>query len=568
MRFLVSLGMVILVGCGSTLGGGLRHSLMAGPPAGNSPRSEALAHYLSALLYQRDGRYDEYVAELRKAADLAPESSAILARLGEAHMRMQEYDKACASYEKAVKHSPDDSVLWVWLGAAYQQVGRYDDAAAAFQKAIELAPDNPLGYQALIDAETSANDFVATVDLYKRLIEMRPNSAELYMQLGASLARIEDTAGAREALQKAIELDPKLQRARYSLGFVLLDLDENAEAAKQFEAFLSESPDESSAIEGLAGALARQGRYDRALEEMSRIVESDGTQAGHYVDRAYLMLRAGKAQEAAAMSPPNEAPLMGTLLRALARKQVGEPYLPLVESLDKAEGEMDQEARQYLGEILSLFGKESAGPYFVEALQGLRNEGVASKTVDFLLGRTYMVLERYQEAEAVLAPAARQHPDSKVLLYELAGAYDKLDNFAECERWLQACLTLDASDTEVMNFLGYLYSEENVKLDEAEALLNKALAIEPDNPFYLDSLGWVYYRKGDGKRAVEYIRKAILLMDTDDDAVLRDHLGDAYLLNGEVEKAVAEWQRAHRLDPKLEGVQQKIDAHRSVSTSL
>lgn len=568
MRLLVSLGMVILVGCGSTLGGGLRHSMLAGPPAGNTPRSEALAHYLTALLHQRDGRYEDYVAELNKAAELAPDSTSILSRLGEAHMRMQDYEKARESYEKAVKRSPDDAVLWVWLGAAYQQLERYEDAAGAFQKAIELAPDNPLGYQALIDAETSSNDFVATVDLYRKLIEMRPESAELYMQLGGSLVRIEDTAGARDALQRALELDPTLKRARYSLGFVLLDLGEPVEAARQFELFLKDDPQEVSAIEGLAGALARQGRYDRALEQIDRIVESETGNASHLVQRVYLMLRAGRAQEAAAMSPPNEAPLIGTLLRALARKKAGEPYLPLIQSLDDAEGAMDLEARRYLGGILSLFGSKDAGAFFANELQALRNDGAQSTTVDFLLGRTYLVLERYREAEAVLAPAAQRRPDDKTLLFELAGVYDKLDNFVECEKALKACLALDPTDAEVMNFLGYLYAEENVNLDEALALLTKALATDPDNPFYLDSLGWVYYRKGDGQRAVEYIRKAILLMDTDDDAILRDHLGDAYLLIGEVDKAIAEWQRARRLDPKLEGVQQKIDAHRNATAEI
>ena len=90
--------------------------------------------------------------------------------------------------------------------------------------------------------------------------------------------------------------------------------------------------------------------------------------------------------------------------------------------------------------------------------------------------------------------------------------------------------------------------------------MNKALEIDPENGFYLDSLGWVFYRKGDAAKAIEYIKRAILAMDTDD-VELRDHLGDAYLLQGDVEKALAEWERARRLDPSMEGIEEKLREH-------
>ena len=70
----------------------------------------------------------------------------------------------------------------------------------------------------------------------------------------------------------------------------------------------------------------------------------------------------------------------------------------------------------------------------------------------------------------------------------------------------------------------------------------------------------MYYRRGNADKAIEYIRRAIVAMDHDD-AILRDHLGDAYLMKGDKKRAVSEWRRARRLDPKLDGVQEKIDKH-------
>src|SRR5690606_3703990 len=101
------------------------------------------------------------------------------------------------------------------------------------------------------------------------------------------------------------------------------------------------------------------------------------------------------------------------------------------------------------------------------------------------------------------------------------------DRWQDAERHLRAILEIDPNDHNALNFLGYLWADKDVNLDEARVLVERALELDPENPYYLDSLGWVYYRQGDGEKAVEYIRRALVNMTTDD-AVLRDHLGDAY----------------------------------------
>jgi len=244
--------------------------------------------------------------------------------------------------------------------------------------------------------------------------------------------------------------------------------------------------------------------------------------------------------------------------------------LPLLESLDSVEGDVDAECQDYLMELLFLFGEKETGGRLEQTLADMRQEGIRSRRLDTVLARTLMALDRHEEAETVMLEALEAYGPNKWLHYYLAEVYEGRGRFRLAEKHLKACLRLDPQDADVMNFLGYLYAEENVKLDKAERLLVRALKIEPDSGFYLDSLGWVYYRKAKrswfhrewyADKAVELIRQAVLAMDTDD-AILRDHLGDAYLLKGDVDKAVAEWKRALRLDPELEGVEEKIDKHR------
>ena len=153
------------------------------------------------------------------------------------------------------------------------------------------------------------------------------------------------------------------------------------------------------------------------------------------------------------------------------------------------------------------------------------------------------------------------------LHYNAAICYEELDNFAATEHHLESYLKLVPNDPDVMNFLGYLYSEYKVKLDKAEKLLEKALAADPENPFYLDSLGWIYYQQGKPDLAIEYIQDALYKMDSDD-AILRDHLGDAYLKQGNTERAVAEWKRSLRLDGSNTKVREKIKQHEQVKPTI
>ena len=96
-------------------------------------------------------------------------------------------------------------------------------------------------------------------------------------------------------------------------------------------------------------------------------------------------------------------------------------------------------------------------------------------------------------------------------------------------------------DANAANYLGYLWADRDVRLEEALDLVNLAVEIEPENPAYLDSLGWVHYRLGAMEEAEYWLRRAIEF--NGDDGTLLAHLGEILLASGESE----EGSRFHRL---------------------
>ncbi len=552
----VWLGIALFAGCATT---GQTPKAADAPTALKEIQAKAMGRYLSSVVYQKLGQAPQAIAELREAADLAPHSSRLVVQLLGAYYMNQDYENAATMAGRAVANDPDNVVLHVWLGRIYYQLERFEEAQAAFEKAVSLDPANTVAYEAMAQILEETNDLVGAVDTYRKLIEITPGSAFLHYQLGASLVQMNDVAGGRAGLEKALELNPALTRARYVLGLLLMEDGEYDRAAEEFTRFLKETPGHAQAQVNLAAARARQGKLDEAIDGLTRIIEGPEVQAEHHLLRTFLLLRRGGRIEPGQSAAPNDAPIFGTLLSALARKTSGESYRAPLDRLDTVEGDVDAECNDYLNRIVSLFGKDLGG--FLETeIAALLKEGLRSKYVEMIHARALMAIDRNEDAAKALSGAIERFGGDKWLHYYLATVDEELKDADGTEKNLRAALEFDPNDADILNFLGYHLADQDKKIPEARQLIERALQLDPDNGFYLDSLGWVHYRQGRGDEAVDHIRRAIRAMNTDD-AVLRDHLGDAYLLVGDTDKAVQEWRRALRLDPKIEGVEEKIRTH-------
>lgn len=551
-RFVVLASMLLLAGC-ATFG-------PRPPYAGTTPTAEAYGHYLESIMHQRAGELEQAAEAMEEAARVAPEELRLRVELIRLYRQLGEADKAKKACRGALEIAPDSPSLWMILGWLNQQTGDYDKAVAAYAEAVALRPEDKMGYSALIMAAEEANDIAAALDIYRKLIELAPDSPVFHFRLAYQLSRISRYEDALPHVKAALELNPDYAKALHLQGLIYFNLGQNAEAAGTLRKYIELAPTDLGALRTLAGAYARQGDFGAALPCLDKILASGEATPRHLVERAYLLLRLGRSREATAMTPPNSAPILGSILNAMARKQAGGRYRDELATLDDVEGDVDAEARDLVTDVLFLMGSEEAGEYFLHEWDAFREETIPSKHLELFRARICYDLKRYEEAELILLDALDLFGPDKWLHYYLATVYESLDNFLETEKHLKAALALDPQDPEIMNFLGYLYAEQGIHLDTAETLLKAALETNPENGFYLDSLGWVYYKQGDAGQAIRYIRHAIFSMEADD-AVLRDHLGDAYLLNGELDKALNEWRKALVLDPGMDSVQEKIEEH-------
>jgi tetratricopeptide (TPR) repeat protein len=228
---------------------------------------------------------------------------------------------------------------------------------------------------------------------------------------------------------------------------------------------------------------------------------------------------------------------------------------------------------------------EAAAAIFQRAIDEQAAED-GQGVLQFYLTRALALVGRHDDALKVAEKAAALHPKSprlralpawvayhakryaaaeqgyRALLQEFDGLYDPpeireelrdarllLSNIcvlqqrrAEAEEWLEQVLDEFPEDIGALNDLAYLWVEQGRRLQRSLGMLQRAVAGDPDNVAYLDSLGWVHYQLGRYEEAVPHLEKAAA--GPEPDGVILEHLGDAYLKLGRREQARAAWQRA------------------------
>ena len=146
------------------------------------------------------------------------------------------------------------------------------------------------------------------------------------------------------------------------------------------------------------------------------------------------------------------------------------------------------------------------------------------------------------------------------LLYARGIANERLKKWKDAERDLQSALALEPDQPYVLNYLGYSWTDQGINLEEATRMIEKAARLRPDDGYIVDSLGWVYYRQGQYDKAVQSLDRAVELSPYD--TTINDHLGDAYWQVGRKNEARFQWQRALSFNPDADDaakIQVKID---------
>ena len=218
-----------------------------------------------------------------------------------------------------------------------------------------------------------------------------------------------------------------------------------------------------------------------------------------------------------------------------------------------------------------LFGENAQADQAVSKLRALLDGSAADFEIQLDIAQVYEESKRWADAEQAIHAAEKIQPDSsgKEMTGFLLGAiFERQKKFDQAEEEFRKVLDANPRNASTLNYYGYMLADRGIRLDEATDLIKRALADDPNNAAYQDSLGWAYFKQNKLDEAEELLRQAAT-RESHDPTIL-SHLGDVYAKMGKDSLAEAQWQKSldewHRALPgdfeaaKMAEVEQKISA--------
>ena len=469
-------------------------------------------------LYLASGQNDKAIPLLQELVSQEPGWSDGPTLLAQAYAGAGRDAEAIVWLEKSAAEDPD---LYTTLATFYERARRWKDAANAYKRAIAASPgsvDLKLQYATALMNVGDKEALGDARDALNAIIASRPNDVRSLFQLSQVQRRLGDLPAAEAAARRVIAQNGRSPMGYYALAMALEErreyqgvVDALVPAAAQFRANPSSNPasDLGLLLPHLGFAYQELGDYDKAIATF---------------DEAHKL-------------SPADATVTAYLAQAnLTAKKYG----AVIELTRKARAQNPDEIR---------FARLEA--------QALKSSGKADEAVSLLqdfakrqdkpesyiaLAQMYSDTKRGSEAVKVLQDAQTKFPDDTTIGFELGAVFDKQKKFADAEAAFRQVLQKEPDNAPAMNYIGYMLAERGERLTESVDLLKKALAIEPDNGSYLDSLGWAYYKSDKLPLALDNLQRAADQLKSN--SVIQDHYGDVLYRLSRFDEAIAAWQKA------------------------
>jgi tetratricopeptide (TPR) repeat protein len=424
---------------------------------------------------------------------------------------------------------------------------RQEEALPYLQKLLESDASGD-GFLQLNRLLASTPDKALRLKLVQELAQPYPQVPQAHFAIAQAAAGAGNSELALAEVRAASKLKPDWELAAL-LEAQLLQRQSNALALQHLAAFLKQYPKAREVRMSYARLLVAERKYTEARAEFQTLSKD-------FPDNADVVFAVGALSLQLQDYAQAEANFKRLLVLAYHDKNTVRLYL----------GQIAEEQKNY-PEALRWYDEVTSGEQYLQAqiryalvlnkegkldaarahLQQVRADSVEGR-VQLVLAEAQMLREanRPQEAFDLIGSALKKMPDQPELLYDHAMVAEKLGRMDLLEANLRTLIRLQPDHAQAYNALGYSLADRNMRLPEAHALLEKALQLAPDDPFIIDSMGWVLYRMGKNKQALEYLRKAY---GARSDPEIAAHLGEVLWVEGERAEAEKIWQEAAKKTP-------------------
>ncbi|HVA95905.1 MAG TPA: tetratricopeptide repeat protein [Candidatus Dormibacteraeota bacterium] len=526
--------------------------------------------------------------------------------------------RATEQYRQIVRLDPTDTDAVLWLARLYRLQNEHDQAESVLRTLLARDPENERGVEQLTQLLLDEGKTQQAISTLQAILQHAP-TAGLYDLLGDAYTQSHDLPNAEQAYRKATDAQPDEIRHRRSLAQTLLDEEKYPEALQQYlrlSEMDSNDPDNFLRLAEIyrhmnqldkaeqnilqAKQLApgnieviyyesaiyeAEGRFDDAIRVLSDAVTGVKEQSEFTPSRrrtlAILYQQLGQLYQetsnyTAAVNTFEEMLRLGPEEDRRARLLIIDTYRKardLPKALDASRKALDAYPKDRALRITQamLYGENVQTDKAVSGLRALLDGSPGDFEIQIDLAQVYEQGKHWPEAEKAVHAAdkiASGSSEKEMSGFMLGAIFERQKKYNQAETQFRKVLASNPRSPATLNYYGYMLANRGIRLGEATDMIKRALAEDPDNAAYLDSLGWAYYKQNMLPEAEEFLRKAVAREGHD--PTILSHLGDVYAKMGKDNLAEAQWQKSldewHRVLPgdfepaRLAEVEQKMSA--------
>ncbi|MFH1177460.1 MAG: tetratricopeptide repeat protein [Acidobacteriota bacterium] len=460
---------------------------------------------------------------------------------------------------------PDDPRLQFLGGQALRQAKRSEEAVELLKKAAQHPETRARATFELVELLAATGDFRQAADLMGVLVKHEGATLAALTRWATLLLRAGDREQAEAVLDDVLERDPSFREAVLTKA-LLAARDGRLDGAEQlYRRALAANPEDADAAFGLIRVLMDQRRLGEArtlldglwaqIEKAKLELDEAGIEVVQERATVELLDHAGEAALPWLRRLP-AAPIARRPLALWAEyHRLRGAYREGIEFLAGLQVEDVAETRRLHASLLAEFRLAAGDEEGAKVTLATLAAGGEEDTLAALgaLERR----KRHAESVELARRALERFPEAKGILFAYAGSLERSGAWDEAVQQFRALLAKAPEHAAALNYLGYMFADRGVHLEEARELLTKAVALDPTSGAFQDSLGWVYFRLGELDRAEKHLAEAVRLEPFD--ATVQEHMGDLYHRRGLRDEARAAYLRALEFEPDESGQKERIE---------
>lgn len=530
-------------------------------------RTQADYYFAMGEAYSLEGDSTKAIEAFKSTLIYDQNTATVHMRLAAEYLKQGLLNEALVQSQYAVKKDAKNIDARLLLGGLYSSMKMYAKAHEAYSKVMELDPKNldaPLYIGALYSEQKKSDKAIYYFNLLAKSSEYStPYLAHYY------IGRVRMDQGAKfdqeaiTSLQKAISLKHDFVDAVVSLGVVYNRQGNQQKALNLYANYQKDNAPNAKIADILAQLYIEKNDYTKAFEQL-QIVESDSDDRLNVRMKMALILIELKRYDMASQK-------LEEILQDAPDSDKVRFYLAAVY---EESGKLDKARKEYVQIPASshYYGEAVVHAAYILKNQGRINEalevahtGLKNRQDHPQIFAIYASLldEKgdVKDAIKVLEEGSSKFPKNTQLKFYYGTLHDRLGDKEKVVKAMQDVLDIDPNHVQGLNYLAYTWAEMNEKMEEAESMARRAAELEPKDGYVLDTLGWILFKQGKVKEAIQFLEAAHTYQSSV--SIIAEHLGDAYHKQSLVTKAKAMYLKAIALESdqkKIQEINQKLTA--------